>query len=174
MPESTKVIIAIGMLPLSTNPSVRLALNGIRDYAGFKDTLRENVRFLAEHGGCSHASTNLVDQHAAERDDERIGQYQSWCPDRSAGRPEEGEEGAAEAVVSAMIMTMHNAGPGEDLIMAAVQRFQASGGKGEDSRVSGDPMTGRGPPHRRGTPKTTSAPIATKQGTLTSRAPSCR
>ena len=53
MPDGTKVIIAMGMLPLSTNPSVRLALKGIRDYASFKDTLRENVRFLEEHGGAA-------------------------------------------------------------------------------------------------------------------------
>ena len=71
MPDGTKVIIAMGMLPLSTNSSVRLALKGLRDYASFKDTLRENVRFQEEHGGGGYGSANLVDQHAAERDDER-------------------------------------------------------------------------------------------------------
>ena len=131
MPDGTKVIIAVGMLPMRTNPSVRLALKGIRDHASFKDTLRENVRFLEEHGGGGHRSANLMDQHAAERDDKRIERIWigSSSQPGSVGRPEEGEEGASEADVLAMIMTMHNAGLGEDLIMAAVQRFQARGRK---------------------------------------------
>ena len=55
MPEAMKVMIAMGTLPASTNWSIRLALKGIYNYAGFKDTLRENICFLEEHGGTSGA-----------------------------------------------------------------------------------------------------------------------
>ena len=46
IPDMTKVMIAMGTLPARTNTSIRLALKGITDYAVFKDTLQDNVRFL--------------------------------------------------------------------------------------------------------------------------------
>ena len=46
IPEATKVMIAMGTLPASTSSSIRLALKGIYNYASFKDTLRDNIRFL--------------------------------------------------------------------------------------------------------------------------------
>ena len=57
IPEGTKVLIAMGILPASTGASIRFALKGINDFAQFKDTLRDNIRFLEEHGGTwgSHA-----------------------------------------------------------------------------------------------------------------------
>ena len=62
--RSDKVMIAVGALPTSTNSSIRLALKGIYNYASFKDTLRDNIRFLEEHGGTSGAQAHLLqDSH---------------------------------------------------------------------------------------------------------------
>ena len=47
----TKVTIATGTLPASTNASIGLVLKGINHYASFKDTLSDNVKLLEEHGG---------------------------------------------------------------------------------------------------------------------------
>ena len=60
IPEATKVMIAMGTLPASTNSSIRLALKGIYNYASFKDTLRDNIWFLEEHGGTSGGQANLL------------------------------------------------------------------------------------------------------------------
>ena len=38
IPDGTKVLIAMGMLPANTNSSIRLALKGINVFASFKDT----------------------------------------------------------------------------------------------------------------------------------------
>ena len=43
IPEGTKVPIAMGILPASTNAGIRLPLNGINDFAQFKDTLRDSI-----------------------------------------------------------------------------------------------------------------------------------
>ena len=63
IPDGTKVLIAMGRLPANTNSSIRLALKGIINFVRFKDTLRDNVRFLEEHGlSRSHAHL-LQDSH---------------------------------------------------------------------------------------------------------------
>ena len=49
VPDGTKVFIAMGMLPASTSLSAKPALKGIRNYATFKDALRDNVPFLKDH-----------------------------------------------------------------------------------------------------------------------------
>ena len=59
-PEATKVMIAMGSLHASTNSSIRLALKGIYNCAGFKDTLRDNMCFLKEHGGTYCAQAHLL------------------------------------------------------------------------------------------------------------------
>ena len=50
----------MGTLPASTNASIRLALKGIYNCAGFKGTLRDNIRCLEEHGGTSGAQAHLL------------------------------------------------------------------------------------------------------------------
>lgn len=61
IPDGTKVLIAMGMLSANTNSSIRLALTGISVFANSKDTLRDNVRFLEEHGGSSGPAHLLLD-----------------------------------------------------------------------------------------------------------------
>ena len=39
-------LIAMGILPANTNSSIRLALKEISNFASFRDTLRDNVRFV--------------------------------------------------------------------------------------------------------------------------------
>ena len=54
----------MGMLLANTNSSIRLALKGISNLARFKDTLRDNVRFLEEHGGSAGSHAHLLqDSH---------------------------------------------------------------------------------------------------------------
>ena len=50
----------MGMLPANTNSSIRLALKGINVFASFKDTLRDNVRFLEEHGGSAGSHAHIL------------------------------------------------------------------------------------------------------------------
>ena len=60
IPDDTKVLIAMGMLLANTNSSIRLALKGINVLASFKDTLRDNVRFLEEHGGSAGSHAHIL------------------------------------------------------------------------------------------------------------------
>ena len=63
IPDGTKIIIAMSILPSNTDTSIVLALKNIRGYAEFKDAIRDNVRFISEHtqrGAPSH----VVEQDA--------------------------------------------------------------------------------------------------------------
>ena len=88
VPDGTKVLIAMGMLPTSTSPSVKLALKGIRDYTTFTDALRDTARFLEEHGGPggSGAHAHLIDQPEAERAEERREREMLREPERKKWR----------------------------------------------------------------------------------------
>ena len=59
-PDATGAMIAMGTLPAGTSASIRLALKGIYNYGGFKDTLRDNIRILEEHGGTSGAQAHIL------------------------------------------------------------------------------------------------------------------
>ena len=53
MPDKTKIINVMSMLPSNAPASMRLALKGIDSYLRFKDELEEQVRFLEDFGGPS-------------------------------------------------------------------------------------------------------------------------
>ena len=75
-------MIAMGTLHASTNSSIRLSLKGIYNYAGFKDTLRDNIRFLEEHGGTSGAQAHFLQ-------DSQGNVYPHMWPELSATAPED-------------------------------------------------------------------------------------
>ena len=113
----------MGMLLANTNSSIRLALKGISNLARFKDTLRDNVRFLEEHGGSagSHAHlgheshSNLyphLGSQELEPDDAR---------DVLASQPEqEAEEIDLEALI-AQAASMSRDGHNDESILAAAR-----------------------------------------------------
>ena len=104
VPDVTKVLIAMGVLPSSTNASVRLALKGINVYATFRDTLHENVRFFEERGQHSGGSRAFL---IGRRDEE---QRASQDAQGDAGPAEAKAALADGADISALITTMHSAG----------------------------------------------------------------
>ena len=125
VPEATKVMISMGTLPASTNSSIRLALKGIYNYASFKDTLRDNIRFLEEHGGTSGAQAHLLQ-------DSQGNVYPHMWPELSAKAPEDeatashtarGPEGIDLDALIAQAVNMSREGHDDETVLAVARGY---------------------------------------------------
>ena len=142
--DATKCIIAFGVLPMNTDHSIRLTLKPIKDYAAFKDAIRDNVSFLDDIGP-RQAGAHVVDDSEDESD---------FRPPPAAGETERrrdaGFRQAAESRdplndnqerdIAAMVIRMHDDGYPPDMVAAAIKektnrfRFQNRGGQRERGR----------------------------------------
>ena len=117
VPDATKVMIAMGTLPARTKASIRLALKGIYNYAGFRDTLRDNIRFVEEHGGTSSAQAHLL-QDAQGNIDPHLGPQESEQPEVGPHRDPEVID--LEALI-AQAVNVSREGHDDDAVMAVAR-----------------------------------------------------
>ena len=61
LPEMTKVIAAMGMLPSTTPTNVKMCLKDVETLEKFKDTLMENIQFLKDFGGLKSPGAHIVE-----------------------------------------------------------------------------------------------------------------
>ena len=61
LPEMTKVIAAMGMLPSTTPTNVKMCLKDVEILEKFKGTLRENIQFLSDFGGLKSPGAHIVE-----------------------------------------------------------------------------------------------------------------
>ena len=140
IPDGTKVLIVMGMLPANTNSSIRLALKGINVFASFQDTLRDNARFLEEHGGSAGPAHLLQDSFGNAYP--HIGPEESQHDDAggTSGLPIDpaAEEIDLDALI-AQAVNMSREGHNDESVLAAARGYV----RGNSGRFNGQ---GRPPP----------------------------
>ena len=60
IPDKTKIVIAMGMLPPTAPASLRRALRGITEFDAFKHELRGEIKFLEDYGGLPGGGANVL------------------------------------------------------------------------------------------------------------------
>ena len=115
MPDKTKIINVMGMLPASAPGTLRLALKGMTNFEAFKDELEEQIRFLEDFGG---AGTGRG-AHVVERQDDA---------DRHAPQGSEDDEAVTEGDIPAFLMEGMNQDAKDQFVLAInVRRNQNRG-----------------------------------------------
>ena len=146
MSDKTKIIVCLKMLPQTTPSSLKMALKGIKDFEGFKDELRSNIKYLHDFGGL--ASAHLIGEEVFPHPTD---------PGVATPAPSESESQVNEEDIPAFVLQYLH-GPERDGLVAAINRsVQQKKGTwrpgGGDSREPGRPHL-RGPPRIPETPET--------------------
>ena len=135
------------MLPANTNSSIRLALKGISNFASFGDTLRDNVRFLEEHGGSAGSHAHLL-QDSYRNLYPHLGSQElepENTRDASASPPEQGVEEIDLEALIAQAVNMSQDGHNDESVLAAARGYI----RGSSGRPNGPGRVQRGAPVRR-------------------------
>jgi hypothetical protein len=127
MPDRTKIINAMGMLPPTTPGSLKLALKGMTDFEAFKEELDEQIRFLEDFGAPTRHA-----QVVEGREDSS-----------SAPGPQGdlGQEQVTENDLPIFLTAGLSQDEKDDMVLAINIRRQGQGRGGAPGRAAGRPRT---------------------------------